>query len=53
MSPGEIDTWLDHLQSDVEQVGDQLHQLITTLVVVGILLIAAVVGAALGLYLWA
>lgn len=51
MNTSEIDDWLTHLQGEVETVGDQLHQLITALVVIGALLLAVAAGAALAFYL--
>jgi len=51
MDTAEIDEWLTHLQTEVETVGDQLHQLITALVVIGILVIAVGAGTAIAFYL--
>lgn len=53
MNTVEIDEWLTHLQSEVDDVGDELHQLITTLIAVGVLLAATIIVAAMYVYaLW-
>lgn len=52
MDVAEIDEWLTHLQAEVDGIGDQLHQLVTALIVIGTLLAAAAVGVALALYLY-
>lgn len=50
MTTSEIDEWLTHLQRDVDAVGDQLHQLVTALITIGVLLAAGVAIAALVIY---
>lgn len=50
MTDTDIDEWLTHLQRDVDSVGDQLHQLMTALITIGVLLAAGVAVAALTWY---
>jgi hypothetical protein len=52
MNTVEIDEWLTHLQTEVESVGDQLHQLITALIVIGALALAVAAGVAVAVYLY-
>ena len=52
MNTVEIDEWLTHLQTEVESVGDQLHQLITALIALGAIAIAIAAGVALAVYLY-
>jgi len=52
MNTVEIDEWLTHLQTEVESVGDQLHQLITALIALGVLAVAVAGGVALAVYLY-
>ena len=52
MTTAEIDEWLTHLQTEVESVGDQLHQLITALMVIGVLALAVAAGIAVAAYLY-
>ena len=50
MDTAEIDEWLTHLQREVDSIGDQLHQLVTALITIGVFLVAIVAIVALVIY---